>query len=65
VEKSKHRFEFHVVGDGSERGLIEAALPHLSPQLVWHGWKVCVRATTGLTGAAAGIIGSRLPKRRV
>jgi hypothetical protein len=29
------------------------------------GWNVSVRGTTGLTGAAAGIIGSGLPKRRV
>jgi glycosyltransferase involved in cell wall biosynthesis len=39
VQKSNHRFEFHVAGDGPDRHLIESALPHLAPQLVWHGWK--------------------------
>ena len=39
VRKSNHQFEFHVAGDGPDRNLIEAALPLLAPQLVWHGWQ--------------------------
>ena len=39
VQTSNHQFEFHVAGDGPDRRLIEAALPRLAPQLVWHGWK--------------------------
>jgi glycosyltransferase involved in cell wall biosynthesis len=39
LENRSHRFEFHVAGDGPDRHLIEAALPRLAPQLVWHGWQ--------------------------
>lgn len=39
VENGGHRFEFHVAGDGPDRGRIEAALPRLAPRLVWHGWQ--------------------------
>lgn len=39
VQNGSHRFEFHVAGDGPDRHLMEAALPRLAPQLVWHGWQ--------------------------
>jgi glycosyltransferase involved in cell wall biosynthesis len=39
VRNSDHTFEFHVVGDGPERHLVDSALPRLAPQLVWHGWQ--------------------------
>jgi glycosyltransferase involved in cell wall biosynthesis len=31
--------EFHIAGDGEHRELVEAALPRLSPYLIWHGWQ--------------------------
>jgi len=39
VGNGNSRFEFHIAGNGPDRRLIEAALPRLAPQLVWHGWK--------------------------
>jgi glycosyltransferase involved in cell wall biosynthesis len=39
VLKSKQPVEFHIAGDGPERHLVEAALPRLAPQLIWHGWQ--------------------------
>jgi glycosyltransferase involved in cell wall biosynthesis len=39
LRTSSHQLEFHVVGDGPDRCQIEAALPRLAPQLVWHGWQ--------------------------
>ena len=39
VQNGDNRFEFHVAGDGPDRRLVEAVLPRLAPQLVWHGWK--------------------------
>jgi len=39
LQSSQSRFEFHVAGDGPDRGLIDAALPKLGPALVWHGWQ--------------------------
>jgi len=31
--------EFHIAGDGSERGLILEAVERFGPRLVWHGWR--------------------------
>jgi glycosyltransferase involved in cell wall biosynthesis len=39
VQKSKQRVEFHIAGDGPDRHLVEAALPLLVPQMIWHGWQ--------------------------
>ena len=38
TKDGKTRFEFHVVGDGTDRGYVESAVRRLSPRLVWHGW---------------------------
>ena len=39
VGKGKRQVEFHIAGDGPDRSLVEAALPRLAPQLIWHGWQ--------------------------
>ncbi len=39
VQKSKQPVEFHIAGDGPDRNLVQAALPRLAPQLIWHGWQ--------------------------
>ena len=39
AKDSATRFEFHVVGDGPDRGYVESAVRRLSPRLIWHGWK--------------------------
>jgi len=39
LRNSRAPFEFHIAGDGPDRHLVEAALPRLAPNLVWHGWK--------------------------
>jgi glycosyltransferase involved in cell wall biosynthesis len=39
VQKSNERVDFHIAGDGPDRRLVEAALPRLAPQLIWHGWQ--------------------------
>jgi glycosyltransferase involved in cell wall biosynthesis len=38
ARREGNAFEFHIVGDGPDRHLIEAALTEFGSRLVWHGW---------------------------